>query len=405
MENTTKKKRVAIVGTAGIPSRYGGFETLAHHLVNQLNDTYEFRIYASKKLYAKHERVKYFNKARIHYLPFSANGITSVLYDIVSMLHAIFCSDTILILGVSGGLFVPFLRIFTRKKIVVNIDGLEWRRDKWSKPAKIFLKLSERVAVRFAHADITDNLAIKRYTSKYYNTCSHYIAYGADHCSKISLSKEDFTKYPFARGPYAFKVARIEPENNVKMILEAFKKIKNKKLVMVGNWNNSDFGINLRSAYKGCPNIFMLDPIYDQIELDKLRSNCYVYVHGHSAGGTNPSLVEAMFLKLPILAFDVSFNRYTTHEEAYFFSSEQELVKQLNEIALSEFVKTASRLKKIAANFYTWSFIAGQYKNLFESFEYGFTRQKTKLKLSKDEITILNQKGYAHMTNVKPFYK
>ncbi|MCH2235652.1 MAG: DUF1972 domain-containing protein [Crocinitomicaceae bacterium] len=405
MKTKRNKKRVAIVGTAGIPARYGGFETLAHHLVEELNDTYDFKVYASTKMYKKEERVKTFNKARVYYLPFSANGASSVVYDFISMIHAIFCSDIILILGVSGGLFVPFLRFFTNKKIVVNIDGMEWRRTKWSKKARAFLKFSERVAVRFSHADITDNHAIKRYTSQYYKTCSHYIAYGADHCLKVNLEPEDYKKYPFSRAPYAFKVARIEPENNVEMILKAFSNIPRKNLVVVGNWENSEYGKNLKSSYSGYKNIFLLDPIYNQVALDKLRSNCHVYIHGHSAGGTNPSLVEAMYLGLPVLAFDVSFNRFTTHNEAIYFSNAKELEKCIIIFSYYDMLRTSYNLKKIAKNFYTWDYIAAQYKSLFESFAFGYRRQKINSSFEGVDKRKLAQKGYAHLASSKSFYE
>lgn len=109
-------KKVAIIGTVGIPSRYGGFETLAHHLTAQLKEEFQFTVYCSKKAYQKYERPSFFNNARLIYLPFDANGVQSIVYDVFSILHAIFYADTLLILGVSGGLVIPFVRLFTAKK-------------------------------------------------------------------------------------------------------------------------------------------------------------------------------------------------------------------------------------------------------------------------------------------------
>lgn len=363
------KNRISIIGTVGVPGKYGGFETLAHNLVLSLNEYFAIKVYCSGKFYKKGERQKYWNGARLHYIPFKANGFQSIIYDIISIIHACFVSDTILVLGVSGGIVLPFVRLFTRKKIIVNIDGIEWRREKWGWMAKRFLRFSEYLCIRFSHVDITDNEAIKEYTAQSYGTLSRFIAYGSDHTQKINIPDSAYETYPFLRGDYAFKVCRIEPENNIEMVLEAFETSSELPLVMVGNWNNSPFAQALKAKYKGHPNIYILDPIYDQEQLDVLRSNATIYVHGHSAGGTNPSLVEAMNLGLPVIAFDVSFNRYTTGEMALFFKTVDQLKLRLEEIEDGEYDLEAigENLQERAMKEYTWSWIAMKYRNLFYS--------------------------------------
>ena len=126
-------------------------------------------------------------------------------------------------------------------------------------------------------------------------------------------------QFPFLSENYAFKVCRIEPENNVHLILEAFYKYPLLNIVLVGNWNNSVYGKQLKLQFESFENIYLLEPIYDQNILNQLRSNCYLYIHGHSAGGTNPSLVEAMYLELPIIAYDINYNRETTSNKALYF--------------------------------------------------------------------------------------
>ena len=397
-------KKVAIIGTVGIPSRYGGFETLAHHLTNELKDEFQFSVYCSKKAYQKHERIKEFNKAKLIYLPFDANGMQSIIYDIISIFHALFYADTLLVLGVSGGIVLPFVRLFSRKKIIVNIDGLEWRRNKWNRFAKWFLKFSERVAVRFSHADITDNESIKRYTSINYKTLSHLIEYGGDHVIPYGSAKDYLEKYPFLKNAYAFKVARIEPENNVHVILQAFSNT-NMPLVVVGNWEKSEYGTQLKKEHHNHKNIILLDPIYDQEELDVIRRNCVLYVHGHSAGGTNPSLVEAMCLKLPVLAFNVSYNKATTEDKALFFNNAEDLEQIVKNLNYSQLLENMLNMEEIAKRRYRWSVIATKYKNLIYTFDYEYKKQNIKAKISLLDADYMQKKGMAHLTNPKYYYQ
>ncbi len=377
-------KKIAIIGSAGIPAKYGGFETLAQHLVKELKDDFRFQVYCSEKFYGKEERMDSYHNAELIYLPLKANGIQSIPYDIISMVHAAFTCDILLLLGVSGGLFCPILRLFTNKKIIVNIDGLEWRRSKWNKFAKFFLRISEKIAVKYSHADITDNAALKRYALRQYKTISHLISYGADHVEQISPTEADIDSFPFLKSEYAFKVARIEPENNIELILKAFDKL-NKNLVLVGNWQNSEYGRDLYDRYviPSKSNIHLLHPIYEQNTLDIIRSNAYVYIHGHSAGGTNPSLVEAMFLSLPILSFDVSFNRETTNNQAIYFKTAEDLKTLINTKSKQDLVQMGNRLKTIANDKYTWSIIAAKYRRLFYSFEFNYRKQYINQKWSK----------------------
>ncbi len=356
--------RIAIIGTAGIPARYGGFETLAHHLVEQLGSRHSFTVYCSGRAYPKATRNRRFRNARLHYLPLSANGISSIPYDLLSLLHAVFVADTLLVLGVGGAILFPFIRLFTRKKIVVSIDGIEWRREKWGATAKWYLRWCERLAIRYAHADITDNEIIQDYTAGQYGTLSQLIEYGGDHATPQSTASLT-ESYSFARKPYAFTVCRIEPENNIHILLAAFSHLPDKQLVVVGNWLHSEYGRSLRAAYADCSHLHLLDPIYDPIKLDALRSNCHLYLHGHSAGGTNPSLVEAMWLGLPVLAFDVGFNRATTENRAIYFRSIEELEQRVRTLRYESLLQLRQQMQEIAIRRYRWEVIARKYENLF----------------------------------------
>ena len=357
-----RKKKVAVIGTVGIPAKYGGFETLTEYLVENSNEDFDFTVYCSKPKYK--ERPKSYKNSRLVYLPLEANGKSSIPYDALSIIHALFYADVLLVLGVSGAFLLPFVKFFTKKKIVTNIDGLEWKRDKWGGLAKKYLKKQEAIAVKYSHEVVADNQGIVDHVSASYNAKSNLIAYGGDHVFKTILEEQTRNEYNIPE-QYAFKVCRIEPENNIEIILEAFSK-SNMPLVLVGNWDNSDFGKRLRSSYTQS-NLWLLDPIYDQQKLNELRSNCKLYVHGHSAGGTNPSLVEAMNLGLPIIAFDVNYNKFTTANKAIYFKSAEDLAEKLSAIEKENQLGTvATMMKEIATKEYTWQVISNKYKALFQ---------------------------------------
>lgn len=358
-------KKIAIIGTVGLPASYGGFESLAEYLTNHLGRTHDMTVYCSSLFYKK--RLKTYNGAQLKYIPLNANGVQSILYDIIAICHALFFADVLLILGVSGCSVLPLVKLVSRKKVIVNIDGLEWKRAKWGKLAKWFLKYSEKLAIKNADTIISDNKVIQQYVKEQYGVESALIAYGADHCYKEPLSKNVLDAYPFLDQKYAFKVCRIEPENNIQMILEAFSDYPDLPIVMVGNWNNSPYGKETKSQFSTFDNIHLLDPIYDQNILNQMRSNCYIYIHGHSAGGTNPSLVEAMMLGLPIFCYDVNYNVETTENCSRYFKTSFELIELIdskNKINLSEI---GEKMKSIAQLRYKWSEISEKYKNLFEN--------------------------------------
>lgn len=356
-------KKIAVIGTVGLPAKYGGFETLAEYLINYLANDYDMTVYCSATSYDKKNTS--YNGATLKYINLKANGIQSILYDIISIIRSCRRADTLLILGVSGCVILPFVKLFSSKKILVNIDGLEWKRQKWNKYAKWFLKFSEKQAVNFADVVITDNKVIQEYVQLEYGKQSELIAYGADHVKSISIDVELSKKYPFLLADYGFTVCRIEPENNLHLIIEAMAKKNELSLVIIGNWEASQYGKGLRERYVDKKHIHLLDPIYNQNILNQIRSNCSLYLHGHSAGGTNPSLVEAMYLKLPIFAFDVSYNKETTEYQAKYFSSVEELIRLVDGLEKNSLNDLAEKMFEIAGRRYLWKKIAQDYARLF----------------------------------------
>jgi glycosyltransferase involved in cell wall biosynthesis len=360
-----KKKVVGIIGTNGLPGKYGGWDQLVNHLTINLKRQFDFIVYTSK--YNAEPGLKTYNDAKLKIIYLKANGIQSIFYDMLSLIHACFKCDTLFICGTSGCIFLPLIKL-SGKKIILNPDGLEWKRKKWIKPVKWFLKISESIGIRFSDIVVSDNEKISEYINDEYNKNSQLIEYGGDHVIKeIKLSDKTSEYYKIQSNRYAFKVCRIEPENNIHVILEAF--VNNKiPLIIVGNWTYSKYGENLRNKYKSFSNIQMLDAIYDQVILDELRNNCLIYIHGHSVGGTNPSLVEAMNLGLAVVAFNVPFNIVTTENEALFFKNSAELIQILNNIIENKINLNNIRNKmyEIAARRYVWEIVTNKYAKLFQ---------------------------------------
>lgn len=346
---------VAIIGTVGVPARYGGFETLAEQLLD--TDELSFTVVCSSKSYA--ERPRHYKGAELVYIPLKANGWQSMPYDAWAILSlARRKLDAMLLLGVSGSFVLPLVRLFSRKRIITNIDGIEWKRAKWSPLASWLLRHLEAIAVRYSHVVVTDNRGISDYVRATYGIEPVEIAYGGDNAITHTVKVPENPPSE----PFALALSRIEPENNVELILEAYRsELPNDNLIYIGNWESSDFGREMRATYGHLPNIKLLDPIYDQAELLWYRRNCSLYLHGHSAGGTNPSLVEAMHVGKPIAAFDVVFNRCTMQNEGYYFDSPKKLGEIVRAFDPDEAAALGDRIRQIAVREYKWSIIRDRY--------------------------------------------
>lgn len=352
-----KELRVAILGSVGVPARYGGFETLAEQLVRFHADTDRaetLRVYCSGPAYP--DQVAHFGKAELIYSRYRANGASSILYDAATLRHATAHGvDIVLLLGVSGAVALPILKRHGAK-VITHVDGQEWRRAKWSAPARAFLRGSERMAVRYSDAIIADSPSIADNLRHDYGIEGQVIAYGGDHATQALTS-------PPPEGlpeEYTLALCRIEPENNVHMILEASAATRT-PLVFVGNWDNSAYGRDLRARFGSVDHMRLLDPIYAAGPLYALRQGARRYVHGHSAGGTNPALVEMMHFSAPIMAFDCVFNRDTTHGQARYFQNAQELAALLS----APHEAPATTLQEIARAHYTWDKVGTAYFDLF----------------------------------------
>jgi glycosyltransferase involved in cell wall biosynthesis len=320
--------KIAILGTRGIPNYHGGFEQFAEFFSVFMNKKGN-EVYVYNSHSHPYQKVQYEGVHIIHkYDPENNIGTAGqFIYDLNCILD---CRrqdfDVILQLGYTSSSIWGWL-LPKKSLVVTNMDGLEWKRSKYSKVVRKFLKYAEKLAVKTSDYLISDSLGIQSYIKQKYNKESKYIAYGADLFSSESaavLSEYNVTKYN-----YNLLIARLEPENNIEMILDGVSMSKNKKTFLVIGKHETKFGNYLKNKYKSYENIQFLGGIYNLDHLNNLRFWSNLYFHGHSVGGTNPSLLEAMASNCLIIANDNIFNKSILENNAFYFSDVEDVIKRL----------------------------------------------------------------------------
>lgn len=345
-------KRVAFVGSAGIPNRYGGFEAFLEHCAPRLAAECVVTVTCDSRLYD--DRAALFAGVRRRFIGVPANGAWSVVHDLLAFARVFQEADYIVVLGVSGGAWFPIFRLAcdaTGKRVLVNIDGVEWRRAKFSAGRRVLLRLFDALAQSCAHRVIYDNAALLRYVLPWCRPKAVEIAYSGDHVLRCEGVRPDPSS--------ALTICRVEPENNIEMMVEGFISSNLRRYTIVGNWDKSQYGRDLRRKWNHEPRLELLDPIYDSVALARLRESCGIYLHGHSVGGTNPSLVEMLYYDCRLLCFDCDFNRMTAGDCADYFDASQELAKRLGETSGAD---SSSRDARRGA--YTGAGIAAAYLSL-----------------------------------------
>jgi glycosyltransferase involved in cell wall biosynthesis len=359
------KKKVALIGTNGIPAKYGGFETLTEHLAKFLNEEFKVSVYCAKT--PKENRLKRHLNSKLIYLPFRANGWQSMIYDAISIIHAFFHSDVLVILGFSGIFAFPFKVFFRKKKIVFNLGGVEWQKVRGKKSfAATEIKAKkwfEKVCVYYSDVVITDNQELWDYVKETYHVDSVLAEYGGDHAVHKPVTVLLVEKYPFLSKNYDISMSRAQEDMNIHMLIEAYKQIPYRNLVIVSNWESSEYGLKLKGENnEKYSNIYLQDAVYNLDELNAIRSNGQIYFHSHSLCGTAPSLTEAMSLGLPVICFDVKTNRSSTEEKSFYFKDANSLVRILDDLDESSIILLGENMNEIANRRYTWSRIAELYR-------------------------------------------
>jgi hypothetical protein len=359
------QKRIAIIGTHGVPAKYGGFETLSDYLCQHLGADYSMTVYCYNKLYP--DKLRSYHHAKLIYLPIYASGFKGIFYDLVSYIHALIFSDIILFLSPVGSGFIAPLKYLFGKRLIVNHGGLnEWEREKLSFFQKKFAKYNHWIAAKVANVNIADNELYKVSLLKNFGTTSVVIKYGGDHAQMPIMTRELYKKYSYLNSKYAVSVSRAQIDNNLHLVLEAFEKFGNYKLVLISNWDVSAYSRNLYQKYKDYPNIILQSAVYDIAELNAIRGSAFCYIHSHSRCGSSPSLIEAMNIGQAIISYDVPTNRETTHNKAFYFKNAEDLFDILSVLSLSEIERNKIIMKDIAVKEYSWKIVSNQYRQIID---------------------------------------
>lgn len=327
--------RVAFIGSAGIPNRYGGFEAFLEFCGPQIAKRVE-KMYVTCDASLYNDKTPEFAGVERIFLGVRSNGAMSIVHDLCAFFSVFRRVSHIVVLGVSGAPWFPLFRLLcalTGKRLLVNVDGVEWRRSKFSWGRRLLLRAFDGLAQTFSHTVIYDNTGLQPFLLRYVRRRAVELRYSGDHV----LHLPDVVPIPGT----ALTICRIEPENNIEMLIEGALRSDLNKYTIIGNWNNSEWGRAIRERYQGEPRLALLDPIYDAIELARLRGSCEVYLHGHSVGGTNPSLVEMLFYDCRLFCLNVPFHHYTVGKCASFFDDADHLGRLLRD----PLVKTAERTR------------------------------------------------------------
>ncbi|RCW30036.1 DUF1972 domain-containing protein [Marinilabilia salmonicolor] len=356
--------RIGIIGTRGIPNYYGGFEQFAEYLSEILvGKGHNVSVYNSH--YHPYQQKEWKGVKIIHkYDPEEKIGTTGqFLYDLNCILdtrrrHF----DIILQLGYTSssvwGGFLP-----SKAKVVTNMDGLEWKRTKYSKLVQKFLLYAEKLGVKHSDYLVSDSIGIQKYLKNKYNVESTFIPYGS-HNVKF-FSKKVLEKFSLDAFNFSLLIARLEPENSIEVILDGVEEADDTApFLVIGNYDTK-YGRYLKKKFSHCNKIRFIGGLYDIDKLNSLRFYAKVYFHGHTVGGTNPSLLEAMGSKALICANDNVFNRSVLGDDALYFQTVKDvkdIVELEDVIERSFFVE--NNFKKIEEQ-YSWERIVAQYEDLF----------------------------------------
>ncbi|XYG87609.1 DUF1972 domain-containing protein [Heyndrickxia coagulans] len=379
---------IFIIGSKGIPAKYGGFETFVDFLTAKKkspNIKYHVACLAENKKEFEYNGARCFNVK----VPEIGSG-KAVLYDLLSLNRCISYiksnnvkNPVIYILACRIGPFFSYYKTKLEKlgaKVYVNPDGHEWKRSKWNKAIKKYWKLSEKLMVKSSDMLICDSRGIESYIQNEYTDyapSTTFIAYGAD-IKESTLSDQNKalvewqTKNKVKKNNYYLVVGRFVPENNYEIIIREFMKSTTKKdLVIISNIEHNQFYESLLNStqFEKDERIKFVGTVYNQNLLKKIREDAFAYIHGHEVGGTNPSLLEALASTKINLLLNVNFNKEVGEQGALYFSKQEgnltELINEVENYSKDSVQKLGKLAKERITTEYSWDKIVSAYESLF----------------------------------------
>lgn len=360
--------KIGILGTRGIPNYYGGFEQLAQYLsVGLVEKGHDVYVYCSH-LHPFQDRT--WNGVNlIHCKDYEDKiGTTGMFFYDLNCIRDSRKRDFDVLLQLGYTSSSVWGKLLPKKtKIISNMDGLEWKRSKYSPMVQKFLKYAEKWAVLTSDVLVSDSIGIQNYIKDKYSQDSEYIAYGAEVFDKID--ENVLNNWELKRYEYYILVARMVPENNIEMILDGYSQSHSKfPFIVIGKLNNS-FAKKMQDKFKSNKNIYFVGGVYNQEELSNIRYFSRLYFHGHSVGGTNPSLLEAMGSSALIVAHNNIFNKSILSSEAYYFSNSDEVATIIDEFSDCDDLNRKQYIQKNISKVrtkYSWEKIIDEYEKVMK---------------------------------------
>lgn len=357
--------RIALVGTRGVPARYGGFETAVEEIGSRLaSGGHDVTVYCRRPpgVRASDLPDEYLGMRLVHLPAVRTRAAETLSHSALSVVHL--CrrrADAAFVFNAANAPFLPLLRA-ARIPVATHVDGLEWKRAKWSGLGRRYYRLAESLAVRWSDALIADAHGIADYYDRVFGAPTERIAYGAP---LLDPGADRLGELDLTSGSYHLVVARFEPENNVREIVAGFARSSARlPLVVVGSAPYSQqYTAQVRAAADD--RVRFLGGVWDQELLDQLYAGAMTYLHGHSVGGTNPSLLRAIGAGAPVIASDVTFNREVLRDAGRFFRTSADVARLVEE-AEADPDATAARGKSglEEAARYDWDDVARAYEDL-----------------------------------------
>lgn len=358
--------KIAITGIRGIPACYGGFETFAEELAPRLAGRgHEVTVYGRSNIIT--HPGPYYKGVRLTVLPtISHKYFDTVVHSFLSLVHAAFRDfDVVLLCNAANSPFC-FIPRLAGKKLVLNVDGIERKRDKWNALGRLWYRMGELCATVFPHVAVSDALVIQRYYRETYGRDTVFIPYGAD--IAVTRTTEALDRFGLQPGAYVLYVSRLEPENNAHLVIEAFEKIStDKRLVIVGDAPYaSEYIARLKSTRD--PRILFTGYVFGR-GYRELQSHAYCYVQATSVGGTHPALIEAMGSGGCVIANGTPENREVLADAGLIFEANDagDLKRRL-ELVLGGGVPVEELRRKSRqriAEKYSWNAVVDAYETLF----------------------------------------